>query len=168
MRVGVSITLGMILFAGSVLAGCGGEAATPQIGDEAPDFTLENIEGGRVSLSDFRGKPVIIAFHKRHGCPGCQKQTPYIQAVCDERGDTDLAVVTIYRGDTVSQVRDYITGQGYALPALADPDDEVGGKYGFSPGAPINVLVDANGIIRATKCGPFQSQEEIEGWLESL
>lgn len=151
-----------------VVAGCGGTATAPQVGDKAPNFTLENIDGESVSLSDFRGKPVIIAFHKRHGCPGCQKQTPYLQAISDERGDTELAVLTIYRGDDLSEVRNYVTSQGYALLALADPNDEVGGKkYGFSAGAPINVFVDASGIIRAKKIGPLESKEEIEGILDS-
>ena len=146
-----------------------------RVGSRAPNFTWEVIDcksleptGQMIDLSDFRGKPVIIAFHKRHGCPGCQQQTPHIKAAYDQRTAADLAVVTIYRGDNASQVKNYVASQGYMLPALADANDRVGSKYGFGPGAPITVFIDATGIIRAEKQGPLESQEEIETILESL
>jgi peroxiredoxin len=146
-----------------------------RVGSEAPNFTWQVIDckslettGQTMNLADFQGKPVIVAFHKRHGCPGCQQQTPYVQAVYDKRGDAKLAVVTIYRGDSASQTRDYVASHGYTLPALADANDKVGAKYGFAPGAPITVFVDASGVIGAEKVGPLESQDEIEEILESL
>jgi len=149
--------------------------ADTRVGTRAPDFTWEmvncrNLEttGQTVSLSDLQGKQVVVAFHKRHGCPGCQQQAPHIQAVYDERADTNLAVLTVYRGDNASQVRSYLANQGYMLPALADANDKVGSKYGFGPGAPITVFIDADGIIRAEKQGPLQNQDEIESILDSL
>ena len=168
MIVRVSIMLGMLLFAASVVTGCGGAATAPQIGDEAPDFTLETIDGESISLSDFRGNRVLIVFRAVY-CKGCDEQEPYILAVYERSAET-LTVLDIYRLDPPSRVRKHVDDkQLTAFPALPDPDDAVGGKtYRLAAMTPINVLVDASGIIKAIKPGPFQSQEEIEGWLESL
>ena len=194
MRAKLSITFAIIVSV-ALTAACSGSPATcpemgviasvddstsplnmdNRVGSKAPNFTWQVIDcesleavGQTLNLSDLQGTPVIIAFHKRHGCPGCQQQTPYVQALYDRRGGAELAVLTIYRGDSASQVRDYVGGQGYVLPALADANDKVGTEYGFAPGAPITVFVDVDGVIRAEKVGPLESQDEIEGILDSL
>ncbi len=46
----------------------------PQVGDQAPDFTLPNEAGEPVSLSQFRGKRVILYFYPKDDTPGCTSQ----------------------------------------------------------------------------------------------
>jgi len=130
--------------------------------------SLKAIDNKTLSLSDFRGKPVIIIFHKCMNCPGCSAQMPFIQRAYEQRSNGELAVLTIYREDKISAVRNYVTSEGYIFTALADPNDEFAITCGFPLMAPITIFIDANGIVKEFKCGPFQSQEEIEDIIKSL
>jgi peroxiredoxin len=130
--------------------------------------SLKAIENKNLSLTDFRGKPVIIIFHKCMNCPGCAAQMPFIQAVYDKRTNGELTVLTIYREDKISALRNHVIDKGYIFTALADPSDKFATTCGFGRGAPITIFVDANGIIKEFSTQPFQSQEEIEDILNSL
>jgi peroxiredoxin len=130
--------------------------------------SLKAIDNKTVSLSDFLGKPVIIIFHKTMNCPGCATQMPFIRTVYDKRTNAELTVLTIYRQDKLSAVRSFVTDKGYIFTALADPNDEFAIECGFPVMAPITIFIDANGVIKEFKLGPFQSQEEIEDILKSL
>ena len=154
----------------TILVSCGGTTPPPipKVGDKAPDFTLQAIDGKSISLSDFKGKPVMIIFQKTMNCPGCIAQKPFVLAAYEQRTNKDMEVITVYRGDNIDKVKKFVPNLGWDFPALADPEDEVGKKFGFSPGAPITVAIDANGIISAEKVGPFQSQEEITAIFDKL
>jgi len=144
-------------------------------GSMAPDLTwqivdctsLKAIDDKTVSLSDFRGKPVVIIFHKTMNCPGCATQMPFIMGAYEKRA-TEITILTIYREDKPSAMRNFVTDKGYIFTALADPSDEFAMKIGFGRGAPMTVFVDAKGIIKEFKLLPFQSQEEIEDILRLL
>jgi len=145
-------------------------------GNTMPNFTwqtvdcksLNAIDNKTLSLSDLKGKPVIIIFHKCMNCPGCVQQMPFIRAAYDQRSNASLTILTIYREDKISNVRNFVTSKGYPFTALADYNDEVATKCGFTRGAPITLFVDASGTIKEFKWGPFQSQQEIEDILKSL
>ncbi len=167
MRARSSITFAIIASVALIMACSGSPATCPEIGAQAPDFTLETIDGESLSLSDFRGNTVLIVFRAVY-CKGCDEQMPYILSAY-ERSPETLTVLDIYRQDPARRVRKHVQDkQLTTFPALPDPDDTVGSKkYQLPLATPINVLVDANGIIKAIKPGPFQSQEDIEDWLDS-
>ena len=162
------ISLLLILLCIMILAiGCGAAPQIPQVGDKAPGFSLESLDGKTVSLSDFQGKMVLVVFSSVN-CQGCEQQLPFIQAIC-EQPSANLAVLDVYQFDAANKVRDYVSSkQLTAVPALPDPRGEVAALYGVARFPPTNFLVDSQGIIRAKKVGPFESQEEIENILKSL
>jgi len=168
MKPELPIMLAIIMSIALIMVGCGGVATIPQIGDNAPDFTLKNIDGESVSLSDFRGKPVLLVFTSVY-CVECTEQMPYIEAAF-EQSDGKLVVLTVYREDSLSRVKKHVDEEKLTtFPALPDPDDKVGIKYGLAPRvAPVNIFIDADGIIRNVSPGSFQSQDEIESILNSL
>ncbi|MBN1965658.1 MAG: redoxin domain-containing protein [Anaerolineae bacterium] len=58
----------VVALAGLILAACGGQAAPESgVGSDAPDFTLPAASGGRVSLADYAGQPVLLYFHMAVG-----------------------------------------------------------------------------------------------------
>ena len=143
-------------------------AKIPEVGDTAPDFTLESIEGESISLSDFRGKTVLIVFTSVN-CQECEEQMPYLIGAY-EQANGELAVLDIYHMiyDT-RVVQDYVNNKQFTtFPALPDPNNKVANTYGATRFPPTNFIVDAAGIIRYKKIGPFQSQEEIENVINSL
>jgi len=148
------------------MIGCS-TAKIPQVGDKAPAFTLESIDGKNVSLGDFQGKTVLIVFTSIN-CENCEKQIPYIKAVY-EQSNGRLAVLNVYQFDAPNKVKEYVASkQLTAFPALPDPKGEITAAYGVARIPPGNFIIDPNGIIVMKKIGPFQSQEEIEDILKSL
>ena len=159
------IILSLIASIAIVMTSCG-TAQVPQVGDKAPDFSLKNIDGKNMSLSDFRGKMVLVVFSSVN-CEGCEKQLPYIKAAY-EQPNGKLAVLDVYQFDALNKVKDYVASkQLTTFPALPDPKGEVATLYGVARFPPTNFLIDTEGIIRAKKIGPFQSQEEIENMIKS-
>ena len=156
------LTVGLALVLISSFVACTKHEEVPY----APDFTLQNINGETVSLSDFRGKPVMLIFWKIN-CAACQFQIPYTQAFYDEWSSDTIAVLTINVADSISAVQDYITSLGIIYPVLLDPKGEVAQTYGI-PGVPMTFLINAEGIIKAYKIGAFQNREEIESALKSV
>jgi peroxiredoxin len=161
----------------------------PQLGDKAPDFTLESIEGENISLSDFRGKTILLVFDMvilyRSPSP---LQIPYIRAVYEQSKET-LVVIYVYRENpkiikqyaTYYKMTDFVilidfdTTKDYPVEwadgwegKVTNPDPKVEILYGTKGFIPSNFIIDANGIIKAIKFGVFESQEEIEDMLKAL
>jgi len=159
--------LAIIMSIALIMVGCGGVATIPQIGDKAPNFTLGTIEGDSLSLSDFRGKTVLLLFTGVN-CKECEDQAPYVEAVYRESNER-LAVLAIYRFNAPNKVAEYVSENKFTdFPALPDLKDIVATSYGLGKANPVNIFVNAEGIIKQKKVGPFQSQEEIENMLNSL
>jgi len=147
--------------------GCG-TATIPQVGDKAPAFTLESIDGKSISLSDFQGKTVIIVFTSVN-CKECEIQMPYLVGAY-QQANGQLMVLDIYHMIFDPRlVRDYVTNKQFiTFPALPDPNNTVANSYGATRYPPTNFIIDAAGIIKFKKIGGFQSQQEIEDILKSL
>ncbi len=156
------LIIGLALILTGSLAACNKSEEVPY----APDFTLKNTNGESVSLSDFRGKPVILTFWKIN-CAACQFQIPYTQAFYNEWSSDTIAVLTVNVGDSASAVQNYVTSFGITYPILLDPQGKIAQTYGI-PGVPVTFLIDSEGIMKAYKIGAFQSREEIESALESV
>src|SRR4030042_2087149 len=156
------LTLGLALVFISLLLACSKHEDVPY----APDFTLQNINGETVSLSDFRGKPVMLIFWKIN-CAACKLQIPYTQALYDKWSSDTIAVLTINIEDSISAIQDYNTSLGITYPVLLDPAGKVAQTYGI-PGVPLTFFIDDEGIIKAYNIGAFSSREQIEGALEEV
>ena len=161
------IILATIAFISLLMISCG-TAKIPQVGDKAPDFTLESIDGKSISLSDFRGKIVLVVFTSVN-CKECEGQMPHLIKAYQQAGG-NLDVLDIYHIIYDPRlVRDYVTKKQFTVfPALPDPNNKVANAYGATRFPPTNFIIDAAGIIRYKKIGPFQSQEEIENIVKSL
>jgi len=98
-------------------------------GKPAPDFTLESDAGEQVSLSDFRGKPVVLYFYPADDTPGCTAQACGFRDDWEEYQRRGAVVLGVSPDDVDSHVR---FRQKYELPftLLADPDHRVAELYG--------------------------------------
>ena len=98
-------------------------------GTTAPDFTLPDQEGEDVSLSDFRGSPVVLYFYPHADTPGCTKQACGIR---DHRADYEAAgaVVLGVSPDPVRAVKRFADKQSLNFRLLADEDHAVCDLYG--------------------------------------
>ena len=98
-------------------------------GDPAPDFTLESDAGEQVSLSDLRGKPVVLFFYHKDDTPGCTAQACGIR---DAYGEFEQAGAVVL-GVSPDKVKSHVKFKDkYDLPftLLADPEHELAERYG--------------------------------------
>ena len=100
-----------------------------EIGAKAPDFTLQDKNGNAVSLSDFKGKKVVLYFYPKDNTPGCTRQACAFAAAYDAFRTKDIAVIGISRDSVASHVK---FAEKYALPftLLSDPDRVAIEAYG--------------------------------------
>jgi peroxiredoxin Q/BCP len=96
-------------------------------GDKAPEFSLPDQDGNTVSLSDFRGRKVLVYFYPKADTPGCTTQACGLRDVLGEIGDT--AVVGISPDKPEKQKR-FDEKYGLGFPLLSDIDHAVAEAYG--------------------------------------
>lgn len=101
----------------------------PTEGDEAPDFTLPDDEGDEVTLSDLRGRPVVVYFYPRDDTPGCTLEARSFRDAMPDLADRDVAVLGISDDDADSHAR-FRDKHDLNFPLLADTDGEVADAYG--------------------------------------
>lgn len=153
-----------ILVLGLIITGC--EAEAPETSNKAPDFELPGLDGKPASLSDFRGKPVLLNFWATW-CPPCRAEMPYIQEIYEEWSGKGLVVLAINIGENPSKVGEFMESFFLSFPVLLDEDSKVSNEYNVRA-IPTTFFIDKNGIIQVTKIGSFQSTAEIEKYLSQI
>jgi len=147
----------ILLLVSSLLAmvcACSKEGPAPREGSIAPDFSLQDLSGKTVKLSDLRGMVVLLNFWATW-CPPCREEVPSLSrlnAVMPGKGFR-MVTVSIDNGGS-NDVESFFRMTGYRLPTLLDPDSTVGKMYGIT-GVPETFIIDAHGVIRKKVVGPF-------------
>lgn len=140
----VSIALAGILLATLVFSG--GEKA-PEM---APDFSLENLDGETITLSELRGNVVIIDFWATW-CSPCLKSFPTLHAVVDRHQDRGVVLLLVSLDRTAERARDYLVENGYSTETVLweslDAAREVRDLFGVV-GIPRTFILDRDGFIR--------------------
>ncbi len=165
MKLKLSIISTIILCAVLITTGCA--QPCPDIDSKAPDFTLENVQGESISLSDFKGKIVMINFWATW-CGPCQAEIPHFQAIHDERAGTDMVFLAVDIQESASVVQKFLDSNDVTFPILLDSQAEVAELYCLPSVLPQTLFINSEGVIKARKIGAFQSKGEIESMLDSL
>ncbi|WP_236910659.1 TlpA family protein disulfide reductase [Clostridium sp. Cult1] len=113
------------------------------IGEEAPNFTLRNLEGEEVSLTDYRGKVVLINFWATW-CKYCDIEMPDLQKL--DKENEDLVVLAVDVMEEKSLVEGYIEKGGYDFQVVLDEDGDIAKLYLVSA-FPTSYFVDKDGIL---------------------
>jgi len=100
-----------------------------KVGDIAPAFTLPGTGGRSYSLSDFTGKPLVIAFYPGDDTPVCTKQLNAYNNDFEEFENLDAAVIGISAQDIASHEA-FAAKHGFRFPLLSDVDKTVAAAYG--------------------------------------
>lgn len=99
-----------------------------QIGDRAPAFTLKDQNGNDVSLSDFKGKNVVVYFYPRALTPGCTVQACGLRDVKKELSDLNVVVLGI-SADSPKKLKNFEDKKELNFTLLADEDNKVAKAY---------------------------------------
>ncbi|SDY71175.1 Peroxiredoxin [Proteiniborus ethanoligenes] len=122
------------------------------IGEPAPEITLEDLNGNTVSLKDYEGEKIVLLNFWASWCPPCRAEMPDLDKLYEENKDDDFIVLAVNLGESEDTVKKFIEQNGYGFPVLLDKTQEVGITYQtFS--IPTSVMVDKEGKIRAYRPG---------------
>src|SRR5438876_2478739 len=130
-----------------------------QVGKPAPGFTLTDIDGHRVSLSDLEGKPVLITFWATW-CVPCRDELPLIRDEYLAHRLEGLRVVAIdYGNESPDTIRSFWTSLKLQPAPVLDPDGQAAKAYGvnvpLSTGLPVRVLVARDGTVSSYEPFPL-------------
>jgi thiol-disulfide isomerase/thioredoxin len=130
-------------------------------GKAAPGFTLLDLSGKKVSLADFKGKPVVVNFWATY-CGPCQLEMPWFQEFTKKYADKNLVVLGIDDEDGVTKeaVAKAAGKLGVTYPILF-AEGKVGSNYGVGDYLPVTVYVGKDGNVVAQTPGA-PSKDEME------
>lgn len=118
-------------------------------GQRAPDFTLANLEGNSMRLSDYQGKRVLLNFWASW-CPPCQVEMPHMQKFYEDYQQQDVVILGVNMTSIEKHqddVQQFISKGAYTFPILLDPKGEVMQAYQVTA-YPTTYLLDSSGVIQ--------------------
>lgn len=154
-----SIALGMV-------TNLAGDEVGLEVGKAAPNFALEALDGGVVTLSDFRGQKFVIVNFWASWCSPCKVEMPDLEEVYQTHRNA-LVVLGVNLQEPVDDIKAFLEEEiQVSYPILLDAEGKVAEGYNkFTQ--PTSFLIDKAGIIRDRKFGAFTA-EELRQRVESL
>jgi peroxiredoxin len=157
------VVIGVLAFIVAGLLRPGAASTTPsssgatvglQIGDVAPNFTLTSLDGKQVSLSQFRGKPVMLNFWYST-CPGCLAEIPGMQRFysAQRAAGKDFVILGVNSVDDAQTAQQFSQQYGLTYSLALDNNQHVATLYSLT-GTPTSYFIDRQGIIRSVVVGP--------------
>jgi peroxiredoxin len=139
----------------------------PEIGERAPDFTLQDINGNTVKLSESLGKIVMINFWQ--DIQQSRNELSVIQEAYNKLSQDELAIFAISWKQTPAITQSVVNSKALTLPVLIDETGEVAEKYDVIR-SPVTLFIDAQGIVKHRKNYPdtLKSVAQIESILNSM
>src|SRR3972149_3171013 len=136
----------------------------------APDFTLPDLERGKVSLKDFRGKLLMLNFWASW-CVPCREEMPAMERLYQRYKDRGFVILGVNIKDDKKSAVSFVRELKITFPIGFDPNGDVGLLYG-AWGLPATYLIDARGIALARAWGPADwlspgARELIEALLDA-
>ena len=134
-------------------------------GQKAPDFTVEMVDGEKVTLSSLKGKIVLINFWATW-CPPCREEFKRVQKdIIDHFKGQDFVFLPISRGEKKATVDSFRDKQGYTFPMGLDPTQEIYKKYA-SNYIPRNFVVGKDGKVIYVSVG--YEAKEFESMVKAI
>jgi len=138
----IALALSFCLWAGGLAAA----PPPPKIGDPAPAFTLQTLDGKTVSSESLKGKTVLIDFWATW-CGPCRQALPEIKSLSKKNAGQSLVVISVSVDDNKAALEDFVHKNGMDWLQAWDPQGKVtNGVFGISD-FPNYVLIDAKGRV---------------------
>ncbi|MCK5009857.1 MAG: redoxin domain-containing protein [Deltaproteobacteria bacterium] len=137
-------------------------ALAGMVGTAAPDFSLKNLEGNIISLSDFSGKPMLLV-HFNAYCHICREEVPLINQI--QRENKNMHIVGIAIANDKKETLQFKKNFKAEFLLLPDPQKEVFKKY-YVTNIPTIDIIDETGTIRYR--GKYPGQEELKSIIEEM
>jgi|SRR5581483_729378 len=168
----VILVIVVVLFVPRLLS----RSATPLVGADAPQFTLPSQEGMPVSLSDYRGRWVVLYFYPKDQTPGCSREAHNFQLDQPKYAEHNAVVLGVSL-DSVDSHKKFCAKEGLNFKLLADTRHAVTASYGSLTNLGVakfaarhTFLIDPNGKIAKvyTSVDPARHSAEVLAELDQL
>ncbi|MCM0648373.1 TlpA family protein disulfide reductase [Clostridium swellfunianum] len=140
------------------------------------DFTLPDLDGKAVALSDFKGKKVMLNFFATW-CRPCLEEMPDMEKLYQETKNSDLVILAVNLGEDAETVKDFMKKNNYNFPVLLDLKGTAADKYSVSA-IPTTYFLDKDGNIipfedliikrNVTRKQGAMSLDEMKTYIKSL
>ena len=127
-----------------------------RVGKPLGDFSLSDINGQTVHLSDYRGKVVLVNAWATW-CPPCKAEMPDLNAYYQAHQANGFMLLAINAGDPASDAAAFASQKGLAFPVLLDPNTRLLNSLGIHS-FPTSILVGTDGVVKAIHVGMFTPQ----------
>lgn len=131
----------------------------PAVGMQAEDFRLTDLDGKSQSLSQYRGKIVLLNFWATW-CKPCTTEMPAMQTTYDKLRDKGFVVLAVNELEDDAKVREHIKQHGHTFPVLMDHDNKVANQFGVF-GLPVSVFIDQEGRVQEYIKGGLLTEQKI-------
>ncbi len=159
-RVVVGIVAAVLIIFGSTAEMVWSMGERPPVaGMPAAEFTLTDLNGQVKSLSDYRGKIVLLNFWATW-CKPCTTEMPAMQTTYDRLRDKDFVVLAVNELEDDAKVREHIQAYKHTFPVLMDRENRVANLYGVY-GLPVSVFIDEAGVVQAYVKGGLLTEQKI-------
>ena len=132
----------------------------PTVGTLAEDFRLTDLEGKSQSLSQYRGKIVLVNFWATW-CKPCTTEMPAMQTAYDKLREKGFVVLAVNELEDDAKVREHIKQYGHTFPVLMDHDNKVANQFGVF-GLPVSVFIDQEGRVQEYIKGGLLTEQKID------
>ena len=134
-------------------------------GMEAPDFTVEMLDGSKITLSELKGNVVLVNFWATW-CPPCREELTHVDSeIVDRFAGQPFRMIAISRGEKRATVEKFIESNGYKFPAGIDPEQEIFHKFATNY-IPRNFLIGADGKVVFVGVG--YDEDEFKTLLDKI
>ncbi|MCI0710414.1 MAG: redoxin domain-containing protein [Chloroflexi bacterium] len=127
-----------------------------EVGQRAPDFEIDTLDGETLQLSDLRGQAVLVNFWATW-CGPCRTEMPEFQTVYEREREKGFTIVAVDFRESPEQVRPFVEEFGMTFNIGLDESGEINRQYRVSS-YPTNYLIDGNGIIVMKRSGAINGQ----------
>jgi len=122
------------------------------VGEKAPDFQVETIDGKKVKLSDYRGKKVFLNFWATW-CPPCKAEMPHMQSFYKEKPE-NVEVLAVNLEESASKAKDFADQYRLDFPVLLDRSGAVAEIYDIYT-IPTTYVLNEDGTVHQKVIGPM-------------
>jgi peroxiredoxin len=163
-----AILIGVLLAGLPALLACSADAGqNSQLGNPAPNFSLNDLNNNSISLSSYLGKTVFLNFWATT-CPPCVDEMPHFQALYQEwSARDDVVILTVDIGEDAGTVRNFMQSKQYSFPVLLDSQLKVAEKYRIQY-TPTSLVIDKEGLLQYRVIGAFKDKPAVVKAVEGV
>lgn len=151
----------MILIAAAIVQAMGTdeepETKGLDVGNKAPSFSLQSLQGEKIALSDYKGKTVVLNFWATW-CPPCKKEMPDLEQFYQDYQE-DLVVLSV-NTDPTNDVQGFVNDMNLTFPVVLDDKSEVSHQYEILS-IPTTYVIDNKGNIQQKHIGELTYEQMV-------